>query len=79
MDYVKLWTRVSEYHSNQIDFINFVENKLEEIHRKFGVEDDKLMQTAEQLRNNIEKVKRVQGILLKELHELEMIVEMAKK
>jgi hypothetical protein len=79
MDYVKLWTRVSEYHSNQIDFINFVENNLEDIHRKFGVEDDKLMQTAEQLRNNIEKVKRVQGILLKELHELEMVVEMAKK
>lgn len=79
MDYVKLYTKICEHHSNQIDFINFIENKMEEINRKMGVENDKLMIDMENLRQTIERVKLRETLLLKEVTELEIMVEVAKK
>jgi len=79
MDYVKLYNKVCENYSNQIDFINSCENQLEEIIKRLGTNDgSQLMKVSQQLRDTIERIKTMQIMMLKELYELEALVEVVK-
>lgn len=80
MDYVKAYNKICETHSNQTDLINFFENKMEEMLRRLGEShDDKLMIEAEKLRKSIDRIKATETFILKELHLMEMQMEIIRK
>jgi hypothetical protein len=66
-DYKNIYDKVTEAYSNNIDFINFISNKSEEL--KFN--DLELEKVNKVLLDQIEKVKAVQISLLKDLSLIE--------
>ena len=76
MDYLKLYENVLDCHTKHTDFVNVIENKMEEINKKLNIGDDlELSKCIQKQRDAIDRVKFGETMLLKCLNELEQELE----
>ena len=80
MDYIKAYNKICENHTNLTDFLNFIENKIEQMCKDVELDyDNDLMLMAERVRKKIDENKLGMINILKTMHELEIVIERYKK